>query len=90
MNILGRIIIASLICLAVLFIVIVISTVIWWEEQKLEEKRKEIEEKHRKEKERFEQQCITMCLRTRQANACLGVCKKCAWGRRNIELRGRR
>ena len=76
--------------MAVLFVAIVISTAIWWEEQKLEEKRKEIEEKNRKYKEKVEQECISMCLKTRQANACPGVCNKCAWGRTTIELRGRR
>ena len=85
MTIWARVIIACLICLAVLFIIIVISTAIWWEEQKLEEKRKEREDKNQK----IEQECISMCLKTRQANACPGVCSKCAWGRTNFEFRGR-
>lgn len=75
--------------MAVLFVVVVISTIVWYEEQKIEEKRKEMEEKHKKEREKFNQQCITMCLRTRHANACPGVCDKCAWGRTGIEFRGR-
>ena len=77
-----RLIIAALFCLAVLFVIIVISTAVWLEEQKLEEKRKQIEEE-----KKIKQECITMCLRTRQANACPGVCNKCAWGR--TEFRGK-
>ena len=86
MSIWARLIIAGLVCMAVLFVSIVISTAIWWEEQKLEEKRKEREEK----KQKIEQESISMCIKTRQANACPGVCNKCAWGRTTIELRGRR
>lgn len=57
-----------------------------------------IDKKERQRKEKIKksyENSITMCLKSRQAKVCPGVCSKCAWGWRKeydevVEFRGRR
>lgn len=80
-----RLIIICLVFLAVLFVIAVIGEILYWRELSEDEKNAEKEE----QEERSKQKRITMCLKTRNANACPGVCSKCAWGDNVYEFRER-
>ena len=52
-----------------------------------------IDKKRKNSEKDFNQQMITMCLRTKSANQCPHDCNRCAWGRRKgqniVEFRSR-
>ena len=76
-----RLTIVCLVILAIIFVALLIESVLFLE-AKREEEELEKEKKFKAERKR-------MCSRTRQANACPGVCSKCAWGD-EVYQRGRK